>query len=43
MFCSSRPLGLLRSVVCLSLLGVAVIVLIGPACWPSPAPCCRSP
>ena len=31
MFSSGRPLDLLRSVVCLSLLGVAVIVLIGPA------------
>ena len=31
MFCSSRPLGLLRSLVCLALLGLAVIVLIGPA------------
>jgi hypothetical protein len=31
MFSSSRPLGLLRSAVYLSLLGIAVIVLIGPA------------
>ena len=31
MFRSTRPLHLLRSVVCLSLLGTAVIALIGPA------------
>ena len=30
MFSSTRPLDVLRSVVCLSLLGVAVLVLIGP-------------
>ncbi|MFO0846849.1 MAG: hypothetical protein U0797_31535 [Gemmataceae bacterium] len=31
MICCSGPLGLLRSLVCLSLLGFAVTVLIGPA------------
>jgi hypothetical protein len=30
MFCCSRPLGLLRTLVCLSLIGLAVTVLIGP-------------
>ncbi len=30
MFSSTRPIDVLRSVVCLSLLGVAVLVLIGP-------------
>ena len=30
MFSSTRPLDVLRSVVCLSLLGVAVLALIGP-------------
>jgi hypothetical protein len=31
MICCSRPLGVLRSLVCLALIGVAVVVLIGPA------------
>jgi hypothetical protein len=30
MLCCSRPLGVLRSVICLALLGFAVTVLIGP-------------
>jgi hypothetical protein len=30
MMCCSRPLGVLRSLVCLTLIGVAVTVLIGP-------------